>query len=42
MLKPQDTGRAQRGPSLDRPVGYQLLEGAQLVRERNDTDNRAC
>ncbi len=40
LLKPRDAGRAGRGLYLDRPVGDQLLDGAQLVLERNDTDNR--
>ncbi len=40
VLKPQDAGRGERGLYLDRPVGDQLLAGAQLVLERDDTDNR--
>ncbi len=40
LLKTQDAGRDQRGLYLDRPVGDQLLDGAQLVLERDDTDNR--
>lgn len=40
VLKPEDAGRDRRGLYLDRPVGDQLLDGAQLVLERNDTDTR--
>ncbi len=40
LLKTQDAGRNGRGLYLNRPVGDQLLDGAQLVLERDDTDNR--
>lgn len=40
LLKYRGSERGDRGVYLDRPVGDQLTDGAQLVLERDDTDNR--